>query len=75
MVGLVVDWKNRRLYYGHMGLVSTGQAAYAWHKIEMINLDGTERRTVYSTSEKPRGLWLDVDNGYLNCFIPQSTLH
>ncbi len=47
-----------------MAQVVVNGASYSWHKIEMVNLDGTNRRTIYNMAERPRGLYLDVENGY-----------
>ena len=58
-----MDYVRRRLYYSNMGQVVAGGVSYSWHKIEMINLDGTQRRTIYNLAERPRGLFIDVEKG------------
>lgn len=63
--GLAVDHKQRRLYFTNMGQVLTGGISFSWHKVEMINLDGTQRRTIYNLAEKPRALNLDLHRGYV----------
>ena len=61
--GLAVDYKQRRLYYTNMDQIVAGGVSYSWHKIEMINLDGTQRRTIYNLAERPRGLSIDLNKG------------
>ena len=55
---------GRRLYFSNMDMVAITGVSYSWHKIEAIGLDGTGRRTVVETAEKPRGLFIDQEKRY-----------
>ncbi|XP_048254821.1 uncharacterized protein LOC124138972 isoform X1 [Haliotis rufescens] len=65
--GLAVDWEARRLYFTNMGHSTPGLdgVVYSWHRIEVISLDGRNRKTVVTDVESPRGLDLDMRNGFL----------
>ena len=56
---ILLSFSGRRLYFSNMDMVEISGATYSWHKIEAIGLDGTGRRTVVETAEKPRGLFID----------------
>lgn len=61
--GLAVDVKHRKLYYTNMGEIVIGDITHAWHRIELIGLDGTGRKTIVDDVDKPRGLFIDSDGG------------
>lgn len=46
-----------------MGFVVVERVSFSWHKIDMISLDGSTRRTVVSQVDKPRGVAVDMDAG------------
>ncbi|GAB1599252.1 low-density lipoprotein receptor-related protein 6-like isoform X2, partial [Argonauta hians] len=65
--GLAIDWLQRRLYFTNLGLSFhgvDGSTCFS-HTIEMISLDGRIRKTIIADLEKPRGLTIDNQNGYL----------
>lgn len=66
-LGLAVDWEARRLYFTNMGHSTPGLdgVVYSWHRIEVISLDGRNRKTVVTDVESPRGLDLDMRNGWV----------
>ncbi|BFZ13036.1 hypothetical protein BsWGS_16075 [Bradybaena similaris] len=65
--GLALDWISRQLYFTNMGQSTPGLdgAVYSWHRLEKISLQRTQRKTVVSAVERPRGIALDLDNGFL----------
>lgn len=65
-LGLALDWVARRLYFTNMGHSEPGLdgAVYSWHRIEMISLLKDQRKTVITSVERPRGLDLDIENGW-----------
>ncbi|CAH1779937.1 unnamed protein product [Owenia fusiformis] len=63
--GLYMDYMNRRLYFSNMGTVGVDDVAYSWHKVEMISLDGTNRREIVTDSQNPRDVTVDFEGGYL----------
>ncbi|XP_013392591.1 uncharacterized protein LOC106160517 [Lingula anatina] len=65
--GLAVDWRHRRLYFTNRRQpTQEGRVVDSvWHKIEMVSLDRTERWTMTTLPEKPRGLVVDGEKGYL----------
>ncbi len=65
IIGLYVDWRQRRLYFSNMGNSSPklDGAVFTWHRIEFIDLDGNNRRTVITEVQKPRAIVLDPQNG------------
>ena len=44
-----------------MDFVTIDGTAFTWHKIEMIGLDGSGRRTAINNVEKPRAVFVDTD--------------
>lgn len=56
---LVVDEVHRFIYFTNMGFVKSANVEFSWHKIEAMTLNGTNRHTVYTKSQKPRGLFID----------------
>nr|KAG5707173.1 hypothetical protein BaRGS_017857 [Batillaria attramentaria] len=65
--GLALDWVGRQLYLTNMGYSEPGLdgAVYSWHRIEMIALHKGQRKTVVTDVERPRGLDLDIENGFM----------
>ena len=61
--GLALDVTHRKLYYTNMGSVTAHAQTHSWHRIELIDLDDGDRKTIVSDVEKPRGLHVDAENG------------
>ncbi|KAI8790086.1 LRP4, partial [Biomphalaria glabrata] len=64
---LALDWLSRELYFVNVGQSSPGvdDTVYSWHRLEKISLDKRSRRTLVSAVEQPRGVALDLENGYM----------
>ena len=62
---MTLDVENRKLYFSNEDFVSMDGAAYTWHRIEVIGLDGTGRMAGVNDVEKPRGIC--IDQGYEFC--------
>ena len=62
--GLALDVTHRKLYYTNMGSVTAHAQTHSWHRIELIDLDDGDRKTIVSDVEKPRGLHVDAENGW-----------
>ena len=60
--GLHIDWKNRNLYFTNEDFAVVDRVAFSWHRIEVVGLDGTKRRSIVTDVELPRGLWVDSVN-------------
>ena len=58
-----MDWKHGNLYYSNMGHVHVERAVFYWHKIEMISLEGSTRKTVVTLVDKPRAIAVDMEAG------------
>ncbi|GFO27156.1 low-density lipoprotein receptor-related protein 4-like, partial [Plakobranchus ocellatus] len=65
--GLALDWVSRELYFTNEGQSSPGLdgAVYSWHRLERIALDRSWRKIVSSDLDRPRGIALDLIQGYL----------
>ncbi len=64
MSGLALDSVNRNLYFVNLGEVMTvAGVMFRWHKIEVAPLSGGAIRTVVTSAEKPRGLYVDSEQG------------
>ncbi|KAK0061867.1 low-density lipoprotein receptor-related protein 4-like isoform X1, partial [Biomphalaria pfeifferi] len=65
--GLALDWLSRDLYFVNVGQSSPGvdDTVYSWHRLEKISLDKRSRRSLVSAVEQPRGVALDLENGYM----------
>ena len=57
--GLAVDWRTSQLYWTDT----------TYNKISISDLNGSNQRTLVSSElEEPRGIALDLDNGYVLLF-------
>ena len=67
IAGLALDWVSRHLYFTNMGYSEPGLdgAVYSWHRVEMISLHKAQRKTVVTDVERPRGLDIDINNGWI----------
>ncbi|XP_077982993.1 uncharacterized protein LOC144437838 [Glandiceps talaboti] len=64
--GLAIDQMHRRLYFTNWDIVYSTNNGEEWARIEMIDLDGTNRRRIIETGlYRPRAIQLDVPNGYM----------
>ena len=57
---LSIDWQRGHLYFTNEDVAVAGGALYSWHRIEVVDVDGSNRKVVISDVEKPRGLFLDL---------------
>ena len=64
--GLFVDWRHSKLYFANMDMVTLDGVAYAWHRVESVDLNTKGRRVVLTNVEQPRGLWVDMVQGWVD---------
>ena len=71
LTGLIIDWRNRQLYFTNEDFVSLDGVAYTWHRVEVIGVEDHRRRAIITDLQQPRGLWIDTDNGFVDVkFLP-----
>ena len=46
------------MYFTNEDFVTVDGAAYTWHRIEVIGVDGQDRVVLVNDVEKPRGLYV-----------------
>lgn len=53
---MTIDVVTRKLYFTNEDFVTLDGAAYTWHRIEVVGLDGQGRAAIVNDVEKPRGI-------------------
>ena len=68
---MFVDTTNRLLYFTNEDSATVDGATYSWHHIEVVDLDGGNRRRTVVTEglQLPRGLWADPQTQYVVCLL------